>query len=419
MIDAPTPKRNAQFVASYARIADDLRTRVKEGALTAGQILPGRRRLAQEFGVAVGTIQQAIATLVEDGILVSGGWRGTFVAENRPESPLGPSSTERSSTIIDDKAPLHRKTVGIIAGIPLDVIAHSGNATEVWNVVIVHAIEHELSLKQNIGARYVNTQSADGSSQRPLTVARQLIDEGVDAIIALRCSDEPDAEELADGLGALPLVVATVDTPPRAVPFASHDNYAAGFDAATHLLSAGWRSLTFIAPFTATCGWQEERIVGAIEASRRFRIAPDEFNVVRGERPYSLVENHSDIGYEIAKSMLRDGRLDGQGIIADNDFVACGVRASALDEGLTAGMDYALIGFDNRYPSLECGITSLAPPLQGIGEQAARLIVRELRGVKTLSQIWLRSHLIVRASTRSRISIEPETYNNRQQVTLS
>lgn len=45
---------------------------------------------------------------------------------------------------------------------------------------------------------------------------------------------------------------------------------------------------------------------------------------------------------------MQSGMPPRAGIIAPNDLVALGFREAALEQGLKAGIDYALVGFDDR-----------------------------------------------------------------------
>ena len=401
MIETASPKRNKPFVASYARIADGLRAKVQEGGLTAGQVLPGMRRLAKDYGVAVGTVQQAISTLVEEGVLISDGWRGTYVADlaNEPASGAGDTGLSASGSLVEDLA--GRKTIGIVTDVPPEIRMAPRDIANLFSVAIVHAMERELSIKQNVFVRIVNVFGPDGKRMAPSAIVRSLLDQEVDGIVAVRWADGADDAEVLDAIGSVPYVVASTSGGVHAVPFVAYDNLSARYDATAHLLTGGWRPLTFLAPFTGSCSWQEGRIAGAYEALRRFRLPRETMHLYHGAVACDLLSlNQAEAGFEMCCSLFSEGVLEGRGVIAVNDHVALGFLAAAQERGLVAGRDFALIGFDNTYSSLESGLTSLAAPLQAIGEQAARLLVKELRGARTLSQIWLRSHLIPRSSTR-------------------
>lgn len=66
----------------YRQLAAILRTKIGAGEITAR--LPGERALAEEYGVALGTVRKAIAVLRDEEGLVetTPGW-GTYV--RRPE----------------------------------------------------------------------------------------------------------------------------------------------------------------------------------------------------------------------------------------------------------------------------------------------------------------------------------------------
>lgn len=65
--------------ARYAAIAERLRATITAGRWAAGEPIPAETVLMQEFAVALGTMRQAIALLVNEGLLERRHGRGTFV----------------------------------------------------------------------------------------------------------------------------------------------------------------------------------------------------------------------------------------------------------------------------------------------------------------------------------------------------
>ena len=63
----------------YAAIAERLRGEITSGRWPAGAAIPAETTLLAEFGVALGTIRQAITLLVSEGLLERRHGRGTFV----------------------------------------------------------------------------------------------------------------------------------------------------------------------------------------------------------------------------------------------------------------------------------------------------------------------------------------------------
>lgn len=65
----------------YGKLAQALRERILRGEWTPGEIIPAETTLAHSYGVALGTIRQALSLLVEDGVLQRRHGKGTFVTK--------------------------------------------------------------------------------------------------------------------------------------------------------------------------------------------------------------------------------------------------------------------------------------------------------------------------------------------------
>ncbi|MFS8978334.1 GntR family transcriptional regulator [Cupriavidus necator] len=66
-------------VSRYGQIAAELQARIVSGDWPPGEAIPAEGVLAKEFGIALGTIRQAIAVLVQHGLLERVQGKGTFV----------------------------------------------------------------------------------------------------------------------------------------------------------------------------------------------------------------------------------------------------------------------------------------------------------------------------------------------------
>ena len=64
----------------YVQLADILRDRIRSGALT--RRVPSVKSLTQEFGVAQGTAERALALLRDEGLIRSVMGRGHFVVRD-------------------------------------------------------------------------------------------------------------------------------------------------------------------------------------------------------------------------------------------------------------------------------------------------------------------------------------------------
>ncbi|MFE9360352.1 GntR family transcriptional regulator [Streptomyces olivaceoviridis] len=75
-----------EAVQPYQRIVQDVRDKIRSGRLTAGTKLPSTRELADEYGVAPGTVQRALTELRTAGLIYSHQGRGSFVTETASKS---------------------------------------------------------------------------------------------------------------------------------------------------------------------------------------------------------------------------------------------------------------------------------------------------------------------------------------------
>ena len=65
----------------YAKVADHVALRIAAGELEPGAMLPAERDMAEEYGVAVGTVRRAVGELRDRGLVVTLPAKGTFVAQ--------------------------------------------------------------------------------------------------------------------------------------------------------------------------------------------------------------------------------------------------------------------------------------------------------------------------------------------------
>lgn len=76
---SPTADQPAPGQSRYGWLAATLRARIMQGEWVPGTALPAEAVLAKEHGVALGTLRQALALLVAQGLLERVHGRGTFV----------------------------------------------------------------------------------------------------------------------------------------------------------------------------------------------------------------------------------------------------------------------------------------------------------------------------------------------------
>lgn len=83
-------------IPPYEQIRGQVATIIATGGLPVGQRLPTIRQLAADLGLAGGTVARAYRELEREGLIISRGRHGTFVAE-RPAASQG----ERERALIE------------------------------------------------------------------------------------------------------------------------------------------------------------------------------------------------------------------------------------------------------------------------------------------------------------------------------
>ncbi len=401
---------------AHQRIEDDIRFKVREGQLPAGTMLASRHNLAREYGVALSTAQQAVANLIAEGLLETFDRRGTFVthtghsrrtAEGRdPVKPGTRSAAAPGSTTA---------TLGIVATARIDFAA-SPDIGSLWARLAIRSLEQVFSAAGGTAHYFDRYPGKIGPCPSVLDevnaislpqAIKSLRADGADAIAVVALCDARDMSDEVIGVIDIEHVPAVYISwheipPPLAQVF--YDNPFAGYQAAQHLLRKGYRHLVFLAPFADL--WLTERIAGACNAVRHAGCSQEAMRVYPAERTKEMYfKETSDLAtYRMARTLFTDmptwsNSSEPPGIIAPNDHTAYAVLRAAAEAGKTAGRDFGLVGFDDDTRSCVAGLTTVRPPVEAMGEEAGRLLLRTLQSGKEGVQVRLRSHLIPRATT--------------------
>lgn len=377
------------------QIERDLRERIARGQYAEGSILPARSELATEYGVAVGTVEQAVRRLMNQGVLRAENGRGTFVANRIVDEPIlggasGPQ-TERTAKI------------GIITpeiiGHPTDPLDRIGDET------IIKAFEASVS-SSGCKSHVYSMNGATGATIDPIEAAERAIADDCDGLFAYGDSREQFINVLDRvNEAGVPLVVVTQRPLPAPALRVSYDNVDAGRLATEHLISARIENIIFFSAYRNW--WALERLEGALRARRQcgrddvsiaVHIADNDF-VYAGWATTQASPNYEEITCIEAKQLLARG-IRGRGVIAANDQMAYGFMRATETAGLKAGRDYAIVGFDDRPASRYCGLTSVCPPWAEMGQAAARLLLDAISNKSTCVAIDdLKAQIIARAST--------------------
>src|SRR5215470_13866688 len=83
---------NNEAVQPYQRIVQDVRDKIRSGHLAAHDKLPSTRELAEEYGVAHGTVQRALVELRTAGLIYSHQGRGSYISGSVKKAGQDPTA---------------------------------------------------------------------------------------------------------------------------------------------------------------------------------------------------------------------------------------------------------------------------------------------------------------------------------------
>ncbi|MCL6537815.1 MAG: LacI family transcriptional regulator [Acidothermus sp.] len=144
--------------------------------------------------------------------------------------------------------------------------------------------------------------------------------------------------------------------------------------ATQHLINLGHRRIGLIAgrpapnPFVA----ENDRLTGYREALRSAGLRPDPQLQVPG---FFTVD-----GGERAMGTLLARRSPPSAVFAMSDEMAFGALRALRRHGLRPGEDVAVVGFDGHEMAEVLDLTTVAQPVEHMGELGARLLLDQLRG---------------------------------------
>lgn len=380
----------------YRQIEADLRHRIERGDWRVGTMLPGRRDLAREYSVDLMTLQRSIGALLEDGTLVASGGRGTFV---RHATMRDRSTSPRS------ERPTKPLKIGII-GSNVSETALSEPIKLFFAYTFLSNFEAEFRRSQQVDFTYADRP---GNNYSISAAMEQITNLEMDGAVFLFEQSESDASEIAQisMKSSIPVVLAADRHIATPIPVVYYDNFAAGFDAARHMLRVA-NELCVVSPFDVF--YTHDRIAGMRAAVQSAGLPEGALTIWPKVRPTSADNDQVRAARYAGEELLRL-HPSKKAILAINDLTAIGIQEAASEIGLQAGHDFAMIGFDDLPQAAMCGISSMQPPLAQLACESASMLLRLINGDLQAMQIRLKSNLIERASFRSVTQSTSEEHN--------
>ena len=195
------------------------------------------------------------------------------------------------------------------------------------------------------------------------------------------------------------VAVVTLGRHRSGLPFVAVDNTEAAFKATTHLIQSGRSRIGFVAGPRGLLA-AEERRQGYVKALEDHGLVVDPRWVVRGDFTPAG-------GYRAIKELLDVTELDSPGqrpdaVFAANDQMAIGVLKGLKERRIAVPHEMAVVGIGGIPTGefVDPPLTTVALPMKGMGEAAARMLLDRIEDVgQTTQEIWMETRLLVRSST--------------------
>ncbi len=234
-------------------------------------------------------------------------------------------------------------------------------------------------------------QSIAGSQGDYLALARR---SEVDGIVFMnpRRGDRGLAELRA---AAFPLVVIGT-LPDRSIRQLDVDNRAAAAGAVRYLLELGHREIGLILHAPPSFSAARDRREG-------FRATMDAAGLAIPAAWVRVADLTEQGGHRAMRAILA-GRRRPTAVFATSDVVAYGALQALQERGLGVPDDLSVVGFDDdllsRYTRPR--LTTVHSPAEGLGAEAARLVMALVRGGRPGRSPRLEASLVIRESCRPR-----------------
>ncbi|MBK8900558.1 MAG: GntR family transcriptional regulator [Anaerolineaceae bacterium] len=334
----------------HARVRGAIQAQIMDGTLKPGETLPPERTLQEKLGISRATVRQAIKSLINDDLLKSVVGSGTFVLEPQ-EAP--PHNTLVGVIVPDSNYYIYYPELASSlsyylreAGYRVDASIHNeryGTLAEITAGLLAQDVAAVVLVAPN---------QQDGSD-----VLRQLRAKGVIIVLLTRYLDN-----FAD------------------VDYIGADNRLVGIEATRHLIGLGHSSIVHIAASSTSTAF--DRAAGYVQAMTDAGLTPQIF--MAPDEPAPLPPDLIKFVMKVESSQFWNqvARKEITGVFCFNDHIASWVQKEVRKLNLVTPQDFSLVSVDNMpYAGFfDTPLTTFALPGEEIGNQAAALLLRRLKG---------------------------------------
>ncbi|NQX61603.1 GntR family transcriptional regulator [Paenibacillus qinlingensis] len=355
----------------YIQLKTYIMNQIQQGIWQPGDKLPSENELAEQFDVSRITVKNAMADIVEQGLIYRIQGKGSYIADNASPPFLAYEPKETMGSCVAFLMPRldNLFTANLMTGIEQELAAHGYH--------LIFRLTHD---RQDLEIKQL----------------KELTQLGMKGIIIYPVEGETFNNEILKlTLGNYPLVI--VDRYLRGLDAncVSSDNFAGAYDATKHLTSLGHTKISFISTSITGTTSIEDRLRGYEQALSDAGLFID--------YRLRLIPNSGLPVYDQIKQYILDNP-DVSAIVTTTSTIGLFAMKAARDLGLNVPRDLSVVCFDDYEKSelSEVPLTYVNQNEKLIGSEAAKLVLSLIQNPsQERRNMGLTSDLVVRDSTTS------------------
>ena len=349
-------KKSPGTLLKYRQIEHSLREEIASGLWQAGDRLPGEYELADRFSVAYLTVRQAVANLLDEGVLIRVRGKGTFVAG--PTDSASEPTTQRPTALV---FPANWQRID------------PDYFPELWE-----------GFQQGMETSGHRTPSVHyDDAERP-----GVLEPG--SAVACLLLEDPQ-QKLVERLRDAGHRVLAINhyTGRRSIPCVRIDDATGVERAVDHVVSLGHTRIAFLLGDPGNLD-AADRLQGFRNAVRRHDL----------RKTIEIGDGFQESRGYIAGQTLFASAKPPTALVCASDLSAIGAIKAAREKGLSLPGDLSIVGFGDFSVSdyIQPRLTTVRQSRVELGRTAAETLIRLANG-ETIADIVLKAELIVRDST--------------------
>lgn len=353
---------NTDKVAKYIRIAQHIKSMIRDNTLKPLDQLPSEEELMEQFQVSTITVRKAMEYLVKGGFVYRIKGKGTYVAER----DTAITEQEMIYLIFDFlSADLDASLSKIVQGI------HRYFKNREYQLVIEDHTFFQAFMKGekkiNPAAGMILYPNPENSGAADYDLRKLYKDD-----INIVCIDRQ--------MGTQP------------VNYVGTNNHDAEYFLVQHLIDLGHKRIGFL--------FNEPQISAEMERYRGYCDAMQNYDLAEFIMPVTKISRMEDWREDVEKGKYT-------AILCVNDNTASVLIKSLRDMGIGVPTDISVAGFDDAdfYRYHKPGLTTVRQNFFSIGYESARILDRLMKGTTTgYTKIYIPTELVIRDSTAENAS---------------